>query len=194
MLGVGRENVNGTGHGTPGDDGGGFIGFGDIGDIGQKVSDKQIAEFGIIAEKVSEVIGSGERVPKRGTTFGRGTTSTFEGREGGKTDFVRQQTKLGDVDSDDSSDSSSVVEDETPKSKDETAKSKEFHGMCTFNGIIPEVSQESQTKGSEEETRLKVPGNPKINKYGRKGTFFNEEMNKKPVDKAYHNKETVQFG
>jgi hypothetical protein len=66
--------------------------------------------------------------------------------------------------------------------------------MCTFNGNIPQVSQESQTNGSEEETPLKVPGNPKINKYGRKDTTFNEKMNKKPVDKAYHNKETVQFG
>jgi hypothetical protein len=81
-LGVVREVANGTGHGTPGDDEGGFVGFRDI---GQKVSGKGMAEFGIIAEKVSEVMGSGERVAKRGTTFGRGTTSTFEGGEGGKT-------------------------------------------------------------------------------------------------------------
>jgi hypothetical protein len=107
---------------------------------------------------------------------------------------VRQQNELGEVDSEDSSDSSSIGEDETPKSKDETSKNKEFHRMCKFNGNIPEVSQESQTKGSGEETPLKVSGNPKINKFGRKGTTFNAKMNKKPVDKAYHSKETVKFG
>jgi hypothetical protein len=139
-------------------------------------------------------MGNGVRVAKGGTTFGRGTTSSFEGGEGGKTGFVGQQNELGEVSSEDSSDSSSIGEDGTPKSKDETPKNKEFHVMGTFNGNISEVSQESQTKGSEEETPLKVPGNPKINKYGRKGKTFNEKMNKKPVDKAYNNKETVQFG
>jgi hypothetical protein len=49
-LGVVREVANGTGHGTGGDDEGGFVGFGDI---GQKVSGKGMAEIGIIAEKVS---------------------------------------------------------------------------------------------------------------------------------------------
>jgi hypothetical protein len=91
------------------------------------------------------------------------------------------------VDSEDSSDSSSIGEDETPKSK-------EFHRTCKFNGNIPEVSQESQTKGSGEETPLKDPGNPKINKFGGKGTTFNAKMDKKLVDKAYHSEETVQIG
>jgi hypothetical protein len=190
-LGVVKEVANGTGHGTPRDDEGGFVG---LGDIGEKVSGKGMAEFGIIVEKVSEVMEIGVRANKRGTTFGRGTTSTIEGGEGRKTGFVGQLTKLGEVSSEDSSDSSSIGGDGTPKSKDETPKNKEFQGMCTFNGNISEVSQESQTRGSEEETPLKVPGNPKIDKHGRKGTTFNEKMNKKPVDKVYHNKETVQFG
>jgi hypothetical protein len=87
-LGNVREVANGTGHGTPGDDEGRFVG---LGDIGEKVSGKGMAEFGIIAEKVSEVMESGVRAAKRGTTFGRGTTSTFEMGEGGKTGFVQQQ-------------------------------------------------------------------------------------------------------
>jgi hypothetical protein len=98
------------------------------------------------------------------------------------------------VDGEDSSDSSGIGEDETPKSKDETPKNKEFHAMGTFNGNIAEVREESQTKGSGEGTPEKVLQNPKICKFGRQGTTFNAKMNKMPVDKAYHNKETVKFG